>query len=204
MAHLLQATRPAEPRSALDTLAEVNMMLTNPTGPVAVIDEKATESPDHSEAGEPTLVTKPRPRRRAFQLALTLALCLAGFGATGVGAPEASASAYSCTVSSRTFNAPTGYFCADTQGSGRYVRSVAAGFSTSNPAHRLCNTRVRVTFIDTRGVAYRTLLSGIQSSCVMYGQTHKWNLNYTARAGHIRYELLSNGAVRSAVHHTIR
>lgn len=118
-------------------------------------------------------------------------------------APSASASAYSCTQYGRP---PSGsaWFCADTQGSGLYVRSVGAGFNTSAPYNALCNTRVRVQFVDSRGQIYRSMLSSQQNSCVMYGAWRKWTINSWVRAGHVRYILLSNGAKIAEVRHTIK
>lgn len=140
-----------------------------------------------------------RPRLKVIAAALTMALATS-LAATAVSPEPAAASAYSCSG--------YGYlgwsqFCADTQGSGTYVRSVGAGFSAPVAwMGWLTNTRVKVEFIDSAGRVYRTLLSSVQSGGSAVG-AWKWTLNTNVRAGSVKYTLLSNGVEIASRSHRI-
>jgi hypothetical protein len=131
------------------------------------------------------------------------ALMFAFTGAVSVAtAPSASASASSCTQYARPLG--TSYYCAHTNGSGRYVNYVSSGFNTSWVGNRLCNTRVKIEFYDTRGVLYYSRWSSTDWGCKMYGKTHRFNIYKTMRAGHVRHILYADGRRIDAVRHNIR
>jgi hypothetical protein len=118
---------------------------------------------------------------------------------------SAQASAYSCTGYGIgwKYGRPA-QFCADTQGSGTYVRTAGAGYSAPIAwTGWLENTRVRLEFLDTRGNVYWSATSSQQNGGSAVG-AWKWTLNRWMRAGTARYTLLSNGSTIAVVHHTIR
>jgi hypothetical protein len=136
-----------------------------------------------------------------------IGLSAAALAMTGglANAPAAEASAYSCTGYGVgwKYGRPA-QFCADTNGSGLYVRTAGAGFSAPIAwTGWLTNTRVKLEFVDTGGNVYWSALSGLQSGGSAVG-AWKWTLNRNMRKGHVRYTLLSNGATIAAVHHTIK
>jgi hypothetical protein len=140
-------------------------------------------------------------RRRAVLALASLAVV----GSTAVGtATSAEASAYGCTGYGWQVGTYRSQFCGQIDGSGTYVRSVGAGFSAPIAwAGTLQNTRVKIEFVDTRGVTYWTLVSGQQNGYSSVG-AWSWTLNTYVRTGTVRYTLLSNGAAYAVVQHTIR
>jgi hypothetical protein len=144
-------------------------------------------------------------RRATALLALGLTAASLVFTAGLVNADPAGAYAYSCTGYGIgwKYGRPS-QFCAQTDGSGLYVRTAGAGFSAPIAwAGWLVNTRVQLEFLDTGGRVYWSALSGQQNGGSAVGGW-RWALYGWLRPGTARYTLLSNGATIATVQHTIR
>lgn len=162
---------------------------------------RTTQAPATQPA---TTVGRRHGRLRSAVLAGAIAVI--PVGATIATASPAAASAYTCT--GYGLGVPkigqTSQFCAQTDGTGTYVRTAGAGYSAPVAwAGWLTNTRIKVEFIDSSGTVYWSAVSAQQNGGSAVG-AWKFTLNSNMRAGTVRYTLLSNGAEIAKVQHTIR
>lgn len=159
--------------------------------------------------GSEVCLNEPNIQKRRSRLGKVAGatLTVAGIGATllGVGADPAGASAYGCTgygIGWR-YGQPS-QFCGQIEGSGTWVSWVGAGFSSPvGWAGIVCNSRVRIEFINTSGNVYASRLSSLQSGCSTVGGW-RFTINAWAQRGTVRYSLLDNGNVIAVVQHQIR
>ena len=135
-------------------------------------------------------------------LALTLLI-------SSISPTIAAASAYSCTgygwISVPKTSVATSRWCGETNGSGRRVDSVKGAFFSLVAGVYLCDTRMKAEFFDDRGRSIATYYSGITRGCWQAGGAFGIGVNRTfATNGYVRISLLSYGAEKAAVQHTIK
>jgi hypothetical protein len=134
-------------------------------------------------------------RGAAKRFILVCAAVAGLLGAVSAVHPSAAdASAKGCTLYGKPAWAN---FCGEINGSGLYVQNIEGAYAAGGLVGWLCNARLEVQFINTSGGVYATYLSGLQSG---WG----WTINGNARAGTIRFTVLSNGATIAAVQETIK
>jgi hypothetical protein len=136
------------------------------------------------------------------------AAALIAAGSLAVGAGTAQADAYSCTGYGGYQIPRTGIglaqFCAQTKGSGTWVASIGAGFSSPiGPLGLVCDGRLKVDFVDNYGRVYATYFFSQYNGCWNAVGGWKLTINKRMRAGHVNYTLLSQGATIAVVRHRI-
>jgi hypothetical protein len=140
-------------------------------------------------------------RGAAKRFILVCAAVAGLLGAVSAVHPSAAdASAKGCTLYGKPAWAN---FCGEINGSGLYVQNIEGAYAAGGLVGWLCNARLEVQFINTSGGVYATYLSSLQSGCNAAGGWG-WTINANARAGTIRFTVLSNGATIAAVQETIK
>lgn len=144
-------------------------------------------------------------KRRLASMFLTFVMTS---GMIMTSAPPAAASAYSCTgygwVGVPGTSLKTSRWCGETKGTGLYVSTVGGGFSALVGGVYLCDTRMKVSFFDTKGSNYRTYSSAVTPGCWQAGGVFKVKVDRTMKAGHVEISLLSYGVKIAKVRHNIK
>jgi len=134
-------------------------------------------------------------------MTLVASIVVGATGATVWMNPSiASASAKGCTLYGRPKALAS--FCGQIIGSGLHVKSFQGAYAAAGLIGWVCDARLKVQFINTSGGVYATYLSSLQKGCNAVGGWG-WTLNANAKAGTIRFTLLSNGATVAAVQETL-
>lgn len=136
---------------------------------------------------------------------VALVASLAGVGVLGNASP-ASASAFGCQ-GFRTLNSPWGTgnvnsYCANLNGTGRYVRTVTGSYTAN--VGTVCNSSITAEFFDTAGRWYMTRQSPVRYGC-RWGTQYAGGitLNQNVRPGFMCSTLKQNGARLTSVCHSI-
>jgi hypothetical protein len=134
-----------------------------------------------------------------------LVASLAGVSVLG-GASPASASAFGCS-GFRTVNSPWGSgavnsYCANLDGTGRYVRNVSGSFTAN--VGTVCNYNITAEFFDSSGRWYMTRSAPTTYGCFWGTQfAGRITLNQYVQPGFMCSTLKQNGTRLTSVCHNI-
>lgn len=136
------------------------------------------------------------------RLILVGVIIAGAMGATAsIHPPIASASARGCTLYGKPKALAS--FCGNIVGSGLHVQSFQGAYAAAGLIGWVCDARLKVEFINTSGNVYATYLSSLEKGCNAVGGWG-WTVNANAKAGTIRFTLLSSGATVAVVQETIK